>query len=367
MVEIGIVGLPQSGKTTIFNAVTRGAAQVAGHAAAHGKLNIGVAKVLDARLDLLEGVFKPKRKIPAEVTYLDLPAPPEGSGASRGISGEHLNYLQRVDALMVVARAFEDPSVPAAGEAVDPVRDAETMLYELAFADLEILERRLARLVDSFKGAKAAERDALNREQALLARLKEALEAGTPIRNETFNPDESRLLEGFQFSTAKPLFLVANVGERQSSDLPTPDEWMSRDFAGHGVLATALCGKLEMELAQMEPAEELEFRESLGLGESGLNRMIGLSRDVLDLITFFTGNSNEVRAWTVGMGTNALEAAGRVHSDFERGFIRAEVVRFDDLAQWGSISEARRHGVLRQEGRSYVVSEGDVVNILFNV
>ena len=365
--EIGIVGLPRGGKTTVFNAVTRGEAQVGAYAGPQGKPNIGVAKVPDPRLDVLEGVFKPKRKVPAEVTYTDVPAAPEGLGTTRGISGEFLNHLQRTDSLLVVARAFEDPSVAAVGDTVDPFRDVGTMTHELAFADLEILERRLERIAEGFKGAKAPEREALNREQALLTRLKADLEEGTPIRDQSLDRDEARLLEGFQLLTAKPLIVVVNVGESQLPELTSLETRLSSDFAGPRVRATALCGKLEMELAQMEPAEEREFRRSMGLGESGLNRAIGLSHGVLDLITFYTGNSNEVRAWTVPRGSTAVKAAGRIHSDFERGFIRAEVIGFDDLARWGSIAEARKHGALRQEGKSYTVSDGDVINVLFNV
>ena len=367
--DIGIVGLPGSGKTTLFNAVTRGTAQVAAYAGPQGKPNIGVAKVPDQRLDALEPIFQPKRKVYAEVTYLDIPADPEGFAQSqtRGVSGELLNHLQRTDALLLVVRAFEDLSVPHVADTIDPLRDVDTMLHELAFADLEIMDRRLGRLDEQSKGAKAPERDALDRAQALLSRLKAGLDDGTPVSDQTLTPDEARSLEGFQFLTAKPLIVVANVGEDQSSQVPSLEAKLASALSGRKIVTAALCGKLEMELAQMEPDEEQEFRESLELGESGLDRMIRLSHDVLDLVTFFTGNPNEVRAWTVARGTTALSAAGKIHSDFERGFIRAEVVGFDDLAQCGSIAEARRQGLLRQEGKTYVVQEGDVVNVLFNV
>ena len=365
--RIGIVGLPASGKTAIFNAVTRGKAEVAAYGAPQGKPNIGVAKVPDPRLDVLEGVFKPKRKVPAEVTYVDAPPSPEGFGATPGISGEFRNDLQSTEALLVVARAFEDPSVPVVGDGVDPFRAVETMAYELTFADLEVLERRMERIAQGLKGARAAERDTWNRERALMTRVKVSLEEGTAIRDQRFEGDEARLLEGFQFLTAKPLIVVVNVGEDQLSDLSSLETRLASEVSGHRVRATALCGELEMDLAQMDPAEECEFRRSLGLGESGLDRMIGLSYDVLDLVTFYTGNANEVRAWGVARGTTAVRAAGTVHSDFERGFIRAEVVGFDDLARCGSIAEARRQGLLRQEGKSYEVKDGDVINVLFNV
>jgi hypothetical protein len=241
------------------------------------------------------------------------------------------------------------------------------MLYELAFADLEILTRRLGRLSDQSKGAKPAEREAQNKEEALLERLKVDLESGVAVRDQGLDVDEARLLEGFQLLTAKPAIIVVNTGEAQLSDAQSLETRLAAEFPGPRVGSTVLCGKLEMELAQMSESEEMEFRESLEIGESGLERMIKLSQDVLDLITFFTGNANEVRAWNIPRGTSAVEAAGKIHTDIQRGFIRAEVVGFDDLAECGSVSEARRRGVLRQEGKTYLVDESDVVNILFNV
>lgn len=365
--EIGIVGLPKSGKTTIFNAVTRGAAQVAAYGGLQTRPNIGVAKVPDSRLDVLEAMFKPRRKTYAEVTYFDIPAAPEGLGKTSGISGEFLNQLQRADALLVVVRAFEDASVPHVNDSVNPVRDLEAMLYELAFADMEILERRMARLADSFKGAKAPEREALNKEKALLERLRADLEAGVPLGRQKLSDEDARKLGGFRFLTAKPIIAVANVGESQLAEASALEQQLASTVTWPGIRAAALCGKLEMELAQMEPEEEQEFRQSLGVGESGLNRMIRLSYDVLDLITFFTVGDPEARAWPITRGTTALKAAGKIHSDLERGFIRAEVVAFDDLHRCGSMAEARRQGLLRQEGKTYVVRDGDVILILFNV
>ena len=365
--QVGIVGLPRSGKTTVFNAVTKGRAQVAAYASPRDKPNVGVAKVPDDRLSRLADVFSPRRMVPAEISYVDIPAPPEGLGETRGIGGEYLSYLERTDVLLAVARAFDDSSVGHIDETIDPFRDVETMLLELSYADLEILERRLARLADGFKGAKPPEREVLARERSLLEQLKGDLVSGTAVRNRSLTQDEARTLEGFQFLTAKPLIIVINAGEGQMSETPTLEARLSSAFEGPRVAGGVLCGKLEMELAQMEPDEEEEFRESLGAGESGLERVTRLSYEVGELITFFTGNPNEVRAWPVPRGTTALKAAGKVHSDFERGFIRAEVVKFENLAACGSIAEARRRGVLRQEGKGYVVADGDILNILFSV
>ena len=364
--DLGIVGLPRSGKTTLFNAVTRGAAQTATFSSGT-KPNIGVAKVPDPRLQLLTDMFVSKSTVAAEVTYVDIPPAPEGLGQTRGISGEYLNHLQRADALVIVVRAFEDPSVADDGRGVDPYRDVETMLYELTFADLEILDRKLARLSDGKKSAKTADRQNIEREEDLILRLKQGLEDGTPIGGQTLLPDERRLIEGYQFLTAKPIIVVANAGEDQLGDLPSIEERLASDFGSEWTLTAAVCGQLEMELAQMDAEDEKEFRESMGAGESGLARMLWLTYQALDQITFFTGSETEVRAWIVERDAPASRAAGRIHSDLERGFIRAEVVTCDNLLKCGSYAEAKKLGLLRQEGKTYPVKEGDVLTILFNV
>jgi hypothetical protein len=362
--DIGIIGLPQSGKTTIFNAVTRGNAAVVAYG---NKPNIGVAKVPDERLDVLDDLFKPRRRVPAEVTYIDVPAAPEGLGKTRGISGEFLNQLQRVDALLIVARAFEDPSVPHVLDSIDPYRDIETMMYEMTFADLEILDRRLARITEGFKSARAGQRDELVKEQGFLTRLKTELESGTPVRDQTLDADQTRLIEGFQLLTSKPVIIAVNVGEGQLPEIPGIEERLSTTVKGEYIRTAALGGSLEMDLAQMEPEDEAEFRASMEAGEAGLNRMIRLCYDVLGLITFFTVGEDEDRAWTITKGTTAVKGAGRIHTDLERGFIRAEVVAYDDLVKCRTLAEARKQGVLRQEGRNYMVKDGDIMHILFNV
>ena len=364
--DVGIVGLPQSGKTTVFNAVTRGSAETIPYGSGANP-NIGVAKVPDNRLAALEGVFKPKRRVPAEVTYVDIAAAPDGLGESTTIAGESLNHLQRTDVLLIVARAFDDPSVPHVTGSIEPYRDVTTMLDELALVDLEVLERRLARISEGFKGAKPPEREALNREQTLLNRLKADLESGTALRDRELAIEDARVIEGFRFLTAKPLIILFNVGEDQLPEVASLEEKLSSTWTGPRVRTAALCGKLEMDLVQMKPEDEREFRDSLHATDSGVERMIRVSHDVSDVITFFTGNGNEVRAWTISRGMTALNAAGKIHSDLERGFIRAEVVGYDDLARCGTISEAKKSGLVRQEGKTYVVAEGDVVNVLFNV
>ena len=359
--QIAIIGLPYSGKTTVFNCATRGAASVGGYS---DRANVGVAKVPDARLAALAEIYRPQKVTPAEITYVDIPAAPAGLGKSAGIAGEYLNRLQTADAVAVVARAFEDPSVPDGGDGVDAARDLETMLYEMAFADLAILERGLERIERESKSAKAGEREW---EKDLLAKLRDGLESGVAIRDQNLREDEARRAAAFQFLTAKPSIAVVNAGESQldaADDLQTALDGVD---ALAGAETAILFGGLEMELAQMPPEDEAEFRESLGAGESGLDRMVRLSYGALDRITFFTGGPKEVRAWTIARGDSAPRAAGRIHSDMERGFIRAEVVGFDDLTASGSETEARKRGLMRQEGKSYTVSDGDVMHILFNV
>ena len=362
--EIGIIGLPGSGKTTVFNALTGGRVDVASYG---GKPNVGVASVPDARLDGLAKLYAPRKPVSATVSYVDIPPPATPSGRTRGISGQYLNDLQRVDALLIVARAFNDDAVLHVDGSVDPFRDVGNMLLELLFSDLELLERRLQRLDENSKGAKAAERDAIEKERDLLQRIKEHLEGETPIRDQQFTPDQAQRLRGFQFLTAKPLIILLNIDEDDLDEAISLEERLDGAVHGPSVRAASICGKLEMDLAQMDAADEAEFREAIGAGESGMNRIIRLSYDVVGLITFLTIGDDEVRAWELQKGATASRAAGRIHTDFEQGFIRAEVVEFDDLVACGGFSEARKRGVLRQEGRDYVVQDGDVMHVLFNL
>ena len=362
--EIGIIGLPGSGKTTVFNALTRGRVDVASYG---GKPNVGVAAVPDTRLDRLAALYEPRKRVPATVSYVDIPPPATPSGRTRGISGQYLNDLQRVDALLIVARAFKDEAVLHVDGSVDPFRDVENMMLEIIFSDLEILERRLRRLDEGFKGAQAAERDIINKEYYLLERIKRLLEAETPIRDQQFTSEQAQRIHGFQFLTAKPLIVVLNIDEDDLGEAVSLEERLKGAVQGPSVRGAAICGKLEMDLAQMEAAEEAEFREAVGAGESGMNRIIRLSYVVVGLITFLTIGDDEVRAWELAEGTTASRAAGKIHTDFEQGFIRAEVVPFDELVACGGFAEARKRGVLRQEGKDYVVQDGDVVHVLFNL
>ena len=364
--EVGLVGLPRSGKTTLFNALSRGSADVGPAAASARKPNLGVSKVQDGRLAPLVDMFKPRRTVPAEVRYVDFPRAPEGSGRSQGIAGELLNLLQTTDALLHVVRAFQDPTVPHEEGEVDPHRDLEVMDLELAFADLAILERRVERLESELKGARAGEREARLRERNTLDRLKGELEREIPIREQDMSDEERRLLANFGFLTAKPLLILWNIGEEDAASAPEIEEELRTRYGRPGVEVVVLCGKLEMELAEMEEDEAGELREAMGLQEPALNRAIRASYALLGLVSFFTVGPDEVRAWTIDRHTPAVRAAGKIHSDIERGFIRAEVISYDHLIECGGLPEGRKRGLLRLEGKTYEVQDGDVINFLFN-
>lgn len=360
--HIGIIGITKSGKTTVYSALIRSAATQA-----TGQMNLGVAKVVDPRLERLTAIFKPKRQVYAEVRYVDIPGAPEGLGKSQGIGGEYLNALQRTDALLHVVRAFTDPTVPHINGSVDPYRDVAAMDMELAFSDLAIIERRFKRLEAELKGAKPQERERAKRETALLERLRDGLAADLPIRQQEVSAEEQKSISNYQFLTAKPLFIIFNLGEEQLPQASRLEEEMRKRLGKPKVQVVALCGKLETELGQMAPEEEGEFRAGLGAGEPAAARVIRLSYELVGLASFFTVGEDECRAWTIPIGTPAVKAAGQVHSDIERGFIRAEVVAYDDFLRSGSLPEARKQGRLRLEGKTYPVKDGDIINFLFNV
>jgi len=358
--ELAIIGLPQSGKTTVFKALTRGKAQTAAYAPGTPATNIGAVKVPDPRLDGLTAMFRPKRTVPTEVSYIDVGAPPRGFG-------QLLSQLIRMDALIHLVRAFHDDRVPHIEGSVDPARDIATMNLELAFSDMSLIERRRGRIEESLKGAKQQEREIYLREQALLKQLRDALEHDVPIRAQSLSPEEAKTIENYQFLTAKPLLLLLNIGEGQLKEAAAIEgEWRAR-CQGPRIDLAALCGKLEMELGELNEADAQEFRASLGLAQSALDRVIRASSELLGLLTFFTVVSDEVKAWNLKKGTSALKAAGKIHSDMERGFIRAEVIALADLEKYGSLAEAKKRGMVRLEGKNYEVRDGDVITFLFNI
>ncbi len=365
--ELGIVGLPKSGKTTVFNALTRNMAQTSAYSTGTIAPNLGVVKVPDDRLEVLTGIFNPKKTTPAEVRYVDIGAPPKGFGRGEGISGEFLAHLSRADALIHVVRVFDEAGVSHSSGSIDPQRDIEALELEMAFSDMTIIERKLDRIKESLKAAKPQERDQAKKEQALLERVKSALEQGIPVRKQALAAQEARALANYQFLTAKPLLLVLNIGENQLSETPALQMQCVEKHQDSTCDVAVLCGKLEMELSQMEDDDAQVFRDDMDIGEAGLARVIALSYRLLGFISFFTVGEDEVRAWTIREGTVAQKAAGKIHSDLERGFIRAEMVGFDDLAACGSMAECRNRGLLRLEGKEYIVRDGDVMTVLFNV
>ena len=359
--ELAIIGLPASGKSTLFNALTGSGSGPA----AEGPL-IGVAKIADPRLDTLAEIFRPRRVVAAELTFHDLP-PAREERVQRAISGKQLNLLQRADALLLVVRMFEDDSVPHVMGNVDPHRDVEAMIGELALSDLVILERRVERIRDQMKGAKASEREAFSKEMASLDRIRGDLEREVPIREQDLSDVETRLLAHYQFLTAKPLLLVFNAGEDMLNGALSHEAELAERYGRDGVAAVVVSARLEAELVEMETAEQMEFRESMGASEVSIDRVLHKTRELLGMVSFFTTVSDEVRAWMVLGGTAAPKAAGTIHTDMERGFIRAEVLPFEEMAKCGSVAEARRQGVLRLEGKDYLVQDGDVITFLFNV
>ncbi len=366
-IDIGIIGLPQSGKTTIFNALTKGKADITSHATEGITPHIGTAKVPEPRLGVLDEMLHPKKVVPAEARYIDIGASVKTLAQDKGIGGELLNQLSNVDTLISVVRAFVDESIPHPEGSLDVKRDITTLNLELVFSDLAIMERRLQRIETSLKGAKPPERQGLLREKEILMKFKADLEKDMPIRELTLDPSESRIIANYQLLTAKPLLIAVNIGEEQLPQAASLEAELNTLYSGEKCGAITLCGKLEMELAQLENSAAQEFRTEFGLKESGLERTIKLSYELSGLISFFTIVSNEVRAWSIRKGTTALKAAGKIHSDMEKGFIRAEGISYDDLVKCGSVAEARQQGRLRLEGKDYIIQDGDVITFLFNV
>ena len=360
--------MPQSGKTTVFNALTRGQAESSGASGSATETNLGVVKVPDARLERLAKMFNPKKVVPAEVKYFDLPG--LGSVAqAKGITGLQRNLLQTADAFLLVVRAFSNPAVVHPLGDSNSQRDLETMLGELIFSDLEILGRGVDRLEDSIKKAKTAEKPGMTRQLEAMVKAQQALERGFPMRQQVFSDSETHFLADYQLLTYKPVVVAFNTDESTPEAAPdlTLDQLNLSSEAREGLGEVKLSAKLEAELALMSDEDEAEFRKELGLGESAMSRVIVVSYETVGLVSFLTVGSDEVRAWSVPAGIPAQEAARTIHTDFQRGFIRAEVISYPDLDRCGSLAQGRKDGLLRSEGKTYPVKDGDVINFLVNV
>jgi len=365
MLHAALIGFSSAGKTTLFELMTSARETRAAHG--RGEAAIGVSKVPDARLDRLTAMYNPRKRVPAVVEFADLPAA-TGAGVARMLVD--VAAYKNADALVHVVRAFEDPAVPHPLGSVGPARDARMMEDELMLADLGVAERRLERLARDLKKSRSPE---LERERDLVEACRRALEAGTPLRALSLSADDLKRLRGFQFLSAKPLLLVVNVDEAAlgrsggAAGLAGAVEraGLGGFLSSARTAAVAVCAKIELEISRLDPADASAFLADLGLAESGLDRIIRATYDLLGYISFFTVGEDECRAWSIPRGTTAQAAAGEIHSDIARGFIRAEVVAYEALAARGSMAVCREHGEVRLEGKDYVVRDGDVINFRF--
>jgi hypothetical protein len=359
--KIAIIGLANSGKTTVFNALTGGSAETAAFSSGQLEPNLATVKVPDARLDVLAEMFRPRKTTPADVQYVDVAGITSSKRQGEGLPPALLNYISTADALLHVVRTFADEAVPHPEGSVDAARDIEALDLELVFSDLAIIERRLNRLQAEIGKMAGRERESRQTEHDVLTRLRAALENDTLIRDVEMSAEEERLIRGYQFLTAKPTLVVLNTDESQLADPP------ALDYPHRQSDIVPLCGKIEAELAQLDQDDAHAFMEDLGISEAARERVIGLSYDLLGLMSFLTAGPDEVRAWPIRHHTPAVEAAGTIHSDIQRGFIRAEVVAYDDLVAAGGMTEAKKEGTVRMEGKQYIVKDGDVCHFLFNI
>jgi GTP-binding protein YchF len=366
--SIGIVGLPNVGKSTLFNALSGASVLAANYPFATKDPNVGVVPVPDERLDELSALFKPRKTTPAALEFVDIAGLVKGASRGEGLGNQFLANIREVDAVAHVLRCFDDPDVVHVDGAVDPARDRDVVETELALKDLETLEKKRERRAKDAKAPGKPGEEA-KADLALYDKLKAALDAGRPARSVPLSDDEAPRARELFLLTAKPVLYVANVDEGQLSRLDS-DPLVARVAKlaqSDGAHWVAICSKVEAEIQQLPRAERGDFLASLGLSEPGLNRLVRSGFDLLGLQSYFTTGEDECRAWVVKKGSRAPQAAGAIHTDFERGFIKAEVIRWDDLLRYGSEAAARAKGLLRVEGKEYVVQDGDVMHFLFNV
>ena len=364
--KLGIVGLPNVGKSTLFNSLTKAGAESANYPFCTIDPNVGVVAVPDERLKLLGDLYHSKKVTPAVIEFVDIAGLVKGASKGEGLGNQFLSNIREVDAIVHVVRCFEDSNVVHVDGNVNPLRDIETINLELICSDLEILERRIAKVA---KGARMDKEQA--KELAMLERVKERLEDGKlAIGFETEDEDEEEYFKNLNLLTAKPVIYAANVGEEELANDGADNAGVQavREYAKEtGSEVFAICAQIEEEISELDDEERQMFLDDLGLKESGLEKLIRASYHLLGLMSFLTSGEDETRAWTIKQGTKAPQAAGKIHTDFERGFIKAEVVNYKDLLENGSLAAAREKGLVRMEGKEYVVQDGDVILFRFNV
>ncbi len=364
--KLGIVGLPNVGKSTLFNAITNAGAQSANYPFCTIEPNVGVVAVPDKRLDKLAEMYEPEKYTPATIEFVDIAGLVKGASKGEGLGNKFLSNIREVDAIVHVVRCFENDDIVHVEGSIDPKRDIETINYELILSDIEILDRRIDKTTKLLKGDKKYQT-----ELEFFKRVKETLNEGKAARSVECTPEEAELLSTVSLLTNKPIIYAANLSDTDFQDgsadanpyFAAVKEIAASEHAG----VLPICAELEAEMAGMEPEEKELFLSEMGLSQSGLDRLINACYDLLGLISYLTAGKPEVRAWTITKGTKAPQAAGKIHTDFERGFIRAEVVAFDDLMACGSMAAAKEKGLVRSEGKDYVMKDGDIVLFRFNV
>ena len=364
--KLGIVGLPNVGKSTLFNSLTKAGAEAANYPFCTIDPNVGIVPVPDIRIQKLGELYHTKKVTPAVIEFVDIAGLVKGASKGEGLGNQFLANIREVDAIVHVVRCFEDENVIHVDGSINPVRDIETINIELIFADLEVLERRISKVARTARMDKEAAK-----EHELLLRIKEHLEAGQPVRTmERTDEEESRVIAGYTLLTDKPVIYAANVGEEDLADDGAGNEMVKavREYAAQtGSEVFVICAKIEAEISELDDEEKRMFLEDLGLSESGLDKLVTASYRTLGLMSFLTAGEDECRAWTIRIGTKAPQAAGKIHTDFERGFIKAEVVNWEVLLREGSLAAAREKGLVGMEGKEYVVQDGDVILFRFNV